>query len=334
MSLENGTYINHFDLANPAGTDNSSTTDDHLRLIKALVQQTFPNLTGAVTTTQGELNTLTGVSATLTSAKLNTMETLVDGLTRTAEQLNGAKGADVASAAELVLGTDGTSFDVTGVVAITSIATLGIGSHVTLRFDDVLVLTHHSVNLVLLGEVDITTSVGDIAVFMEYALGDWRCVSYEIAGGRKIVQQITFQAGISATGTTILPIDDTRPQNDEGDEVAALTITPTSEANLLRIEFILNLAHSATGAILGAALFQDLTVDALAATIGGKTSVADNPTTLTLSYTMVAGTLLATTFKVRAGGDLAGTTTFNGFAGGRIFGGFLVSSITITETTP
>jgi hypothetical protein len=46
---------------------------------------------------------------------------------------------------------------------------------------------------------------------------------------------------------------------------------------------------------------------------------------------MTAGTIIATTFKVRVGCSGAGTTTFNGVAGGRIFGGVMASSITITE---
>jgi hypothetical protein len=46
---------------------------------------------------------------------------------------------------------------------------------------------------------------------------------------------------------------------------------------------------------------------------------------------MDAGTTSETTFKVRAGGEEAGTTTFNGVGGARKYGGVLASSITITE---
>jgi hypothetical protein len=89
-----------------------------------------------------------------------------------------SKGSDVASAAELTLGTDGNSFDITGATDITSISTIGVGTHVTLQFDDVLTLTHHATDLILLRGKNIITAAGDVGVFYEYATGDWRCVSY------------------------------------------------------------------------------------------------------------------------------------------------------------
>lgn len=97
-----------------------------------------------------------------------------------------AKGADVASAAALTLGDDGNSFDVTGTATITSIVTKGVGTAVRLHFDGVLVLTHNATDLVLPTSANITTAVGDIAVFEEYATGDWRCVGYSRATGESL----------------------------------------------------------------------------------------------------------------------------------------------------
>jgi len=75
------------------------------------------------------------------------------------------KGADVASAAALLLGNDGNYFDVTGTVSITSIAQAAVGGAgvqagtvIKLHFDDVVVITHHPTNLVLPGNVNITTT--------------------------------------------------------------------------------------------------------------------------------------------------------------------------------
>ena len=97
------------------------------------------------------------------------------------------KGSDIASATSLTLGKDGNLFDVTGTTTITSIATQGIGSHVTLHFDGALTFTHHSTDLILPGAANITTAAGDIAVMYEYASGDWRCVSYTKASGVAVV---------------------------------------------------------------------------------------------------------------------------------------------------
>jgi len=56
MALENGTYVNSLVPANPASTDGLAQADDHIRLIKSTLKNTFPNLTGPVTATQADLN--------------------------------------------------------------------------------------------------------------------------------------------------------------------------------------------------------------------------------------------------------------------------------------
>jgi len=102
-------------------------------------------------------------------------------------QVKWAKGADVASANALTLGTDGNYFDITGTTAITSIGTLGVGTQVCLHFDGVLTLTHQATDLILPSGANITTAAGDEALFIEYATGDWRCVNYSKANGEALV---------------------------------------------------------------------------------------------------------------------------------------------------
>lgn len=65
MALESATYINGLDSANPTATDPKNQGDDHLRLIKSAVKATFPNVTGAVTPTQTELNYVAGVTSAI-----------------------------------------------------------------------------------------------------------------------------------------------------------------------------------------------------------------------------------------------------------------------------
>lgn len=69
MPLEVATYINGLDSANPAATDAKSQGDDHLRLIKSAVKNTFPNLTAPVTKTASQINNLAqaGVNTDITS---------------------------------------------------------------------------------------------------------------------------------------------------------------------------------------------------------------------------------------------------------------------------
>jgi hypothetical protein len=56
MGLETGTYISSLNSSNPTTGDNKTEGDDHIRLIKATLLATFPNVTGAVTATHTQLN--------------------------------------------------------------------------------------------------------------------------------------------------------------------------------------------------------------------------------------------------------------------------------------
>ena len=132
------------------------------------------------------------------------------------KQVRLAKGADVASVAALALGTDGNYFDITGVIAITSIGTLGIGTVVTLHFDGILTLTHHAADLILPSGANIATAAGDEATFIEYAAGDWRCVNYTKANGQAVVGgvagsdgQVQYNNGGVIGGAANLFYDDT-----------------------------------------------------------------------------------------------------------------------------
>lgn len=137
--------------------------------------------------------------------------------------------------------------------------------------------------------------------------------------------------GTSAVGTstTRMVWDDTIPQSGEGFEVLTQAITPKSTTNKLVIRAVLYVSDSVVNNIVGA-IFQDSTADALYANnLTGST--ATGMEVLTLEHIMTAGTTSATTFKVRVGGTIAGTTTINGSGGGRKLGAIPKSTITITE---
>ena len=147
--------------------------------------------------------------------------------------------------------------------------------------------------------------------------------------GGRVVQVVNVQTGAVVSGTTVMPVDNTIPQNNEGVEMLTLAITPTHASNKLLIQFF-GVVSPGDG-VLGAALFQDSTAGALAAIWNATTTDGE---TITLSHYMAAGTTSATTFKIRIGGTGAGTHTLNGGpngAGNRSLGGVSASSITITE---
>ena len=149
-----------------------------------------------------------------------------------------------------------------------------------------------------------------------------------------LVQTVFVTNSAVATTTTALPKDDTIPQNSEGAEAMTLAITPTSASNKLIIHVKAHVATSDTGgAAVNAALFQDSTANALAAS-GKDSNGAHEMNSLQFVHAMTAGTTSETTFKVRYGyGVAVGTTTFNGQNTARKFGGVISSSIVIQEVT-
>jgi|TARA_Y100000296_G_scaffold87154_1_gene130119 hypothetical protein len=233
--------------------------------------------------------------------------------------------------------------------AAAALTTLGFSTYIQTLIDDT---TAAAARTTLAAQQDVVTTRGDIVrgssggVAERLALGADKTYlksdgtdaifgaipSADLPAGSTI-QEVNTQTGAVATGTTIMPGDDTIPQNNEGDEYMTLAITPTNTNNKLKIEIIASVSHSGTAITCTAALFQDSTADALAAQshtlagAGGSGFIE----TLTLTHYMTAGTTSATTFKLRLGGAGAGTTTFNGFGGARKLGGVMASSITIKE---
>lgn len=149
-------------------------------------------------------------------------------------------------------------------------------------------------------------------------------------GSQTILQVVNVMSGAVDTTTTVIPYDDSKPQNTEGKEFMTLAVTPTNVASKLKIDVVFNYSTS-SGSTWGiAALYQDTTADALAAASLGPQTGTD-PGQIVFTQWMTAGTTSATTFKVRGGPNAASTMTFNGTGGNRRFGGVMASSITITE---
>lgn len=75
VALETGTYLSDLVVTNPAHSDGLNAADAHMRLIKATAKNTFPNLTGAVTATQADLN---GVAALTTTVNTTGVSMVAD----------------------------------------------------------------------------------------------------------------------------------------------------------------------------------------------------------------------------------------------------------------
>ena len=88
MALEDLTgtkYIDDLNSSNPAAGDNVSEGDDHIRGIKNVLKTTFPNIDGAVTPTDTEINYVGGVTSAI--------QTQIDSKTTNATHTGDVTGA-------------------------------------------------------------------------------------------------------------------------------------------------------------------------------------------------------------------------------------------------
>jgi hypothetical protein len=211
----------------------------------------------------------------------------------------------------------------------TGLVTAGINaSQVTLAK-----IANAAANSVLVG----SGAAGSGLAYSEISLGTNLSMSgttLNASGGSSVVvQAVSTETGAVATGSTAIPTDDTIPQQTEGVQFMSLAITPTSATNRLRIDVVFQASAALANKWINAPLFQDAGANAIAYGAQFQTT-ATAMATVSYTHWMTAGTTSATTFKVRGGCQDTTTMTFNGQSGGRLYGGVIASSITITEYTP
>jgi hypothetical protein len=170
----------------------------------------------------------------------------------------------------------------------------------------------------------------------DYATGgNWEEYVFAAAAAASVLAQVQ-SAVVTAvvSGTTVIPVDDTIPQNTEGFEVITCAITPKSASNILLITAQVNPTYHTDGTNANGliALFQDTTANALAC----APSVFPSSKVATLTHKMVANTIVETTFKIRFGSSSVGTVYINGqpASTSRVGGGVCASTLTIMEYTP
>lgn len=109
----------------------------------------------------------------------------------------------------------------------------------------------------------------------------------------------------------------------------AVTITPQSATSSLIVTANVGLYYLSTVGTVVSALFRDSVSAAIAASsqgVGSSLGVSQQITVIVPSNSTTA-----TTFKLRMGPVAASTMTFNGFNGGRYFGGVCASVMTVEE---
>ncbi|MHA1597626.1 MAG: hypothetical protein ACTSV1_02805 [Alphaproteobacteria bacterium] len=182
----------------------AATARTTLGLGTAAVENVAAGGTGDLLRTDGDGSSLTGISSAFMATVLDdtdaataraTLGALANVVEDTTPQLGGdldpnghvigwSKGANIASASPLVLGTDGNYFDVTGTTGFSAI-TVAANTLFMLHFDGVLTLTHGA-PLNLLGAANIVTAAGDEAICFATAANTVRVISYSRSDGSAV----------------------------------------------------------------------------------------------------------------------------------------------------
>ena len=157
MTVESASYISQLVATNPTATDPKSQGDNHLRLLKSVLQSQFPNLgTTAVTPTAAEINFTVQNAGKLAVGNTTTTLTLSAGIKNFTIQTGRAFGAgqlvkitDQGDSTRAMIGTVESYDPVTGAMSVNAARISGVGSgsdwFITLTYDIETSLTYQSV---------------------------------------------------------------------------------------------------------------------------------------------------------------------------------------------
>lgn len=161
----------------------------------------------------------------------------LDGVSLTV-RLETDKGADIASPAGgiMTLGTDGNTFDITGINTINEILATNwqAGSVIHLQFNGILTVTHNSggTNDILLGDqTNMTTAVGDV-LSLFFNGTDWVEISRSVVGA----EVFSWTADHSTNGNSLILTDDATPP-------AGTVIAIYAESSILNFNVASSFSH-------------------------------------------------------------------------------------------
>lgn len=135
----------------------------------------------------------TSLTTTYSSTKINTDNATQDAaltaglalkVSKAWDNMTGllreAQSTNIASATTTDLSTaTGNSVTITGTTTITGLGTVQAGTTIKATFSGILTLTHNATSLILPNATtDITTAVGDSAIFVSLGSGNWKCINY------------------------------------------------------------------------------------------------------------------------------------------------------------
>ena len=147
------------------------------------------------------------------------------------------------------------------------------------------------------------------------------------------IQQVRVATSALFDTSTTLPYDDTIPQQDEGDEILTLAITPTNSSSVLVIEATVTGDNNASTNATTMAIYRDTTDNAVAAAliVREEADGGDRGTTGSIKHFESAAATDTTTFKLRVGTASFAKFSVNGDGSNRRYGGVSSTTLYITE---
>ncbi len=215
------------------------------------------------------INSATGKMQLFTNNTL-AMEIATDQSIRYTGTQEWDKGSDIASAATLVLGTDGNSFDVTGTTTITAISAKPIGTIILLQFDAVAELTHDATALDLQGDVDMVPAAGDTIGLHCYDGTNWREIFRNDGQQVRVSGSIADQAMVRGNGGA-KRIQDTGNTIGDDDEIVMAGFIQFPTFTDAELNAIANAVNTTAAKVQGAQAYnstQDVPVWAVGAADG------------------------------------------------------------------
>jgi hypothetical protein len=178
-----------------------------------------------------------------------------------------------------------------------------------------------------IGYIEITT--GAVAGEWDNAPTKIQVMGPGVNRTGNIVQTAYTSLTTSGSTSTIIPVDNTIPQNTEGAEVITVSITPQSASNKLCVEAFIPVVDASTGIAITAAIFRDSTVNAIAS---GCVVVctAGYLLQIRLEVTVTAASTTATTFKLRLGPNTEAAYWLRANSG-NLYSGTATAYITVVE---
>jgi hypothetical protein len=144
-----------------------------------------------------------------------------------------------------------------------------------------------------------------------------------------VVQSVIGTYATNAALSTVVPLDDTIPQNTEGTEIISVNITPRSPYSKLRCTFVGQAAGSVTGIFMVAAIFKNSDADAIHA-IPVAAPTNNYPVTLHGIVEFTPSSVAQQTIAVRAGPS-SNSMRFNGNTAARFYGGAAKATLLVEE---